>query len=53
MPVTEIIVGPNHDPVIGQQRAIRMLDAAGYPDAASKVVISAASVLDCETPRVP
>jgi len=40
MPVVEIIVGPNCNPATGRERAIRMLDAAGYHDAESKVVVS-------------
>jgi hypothetical protein len=44
MPVVEIIVGPNCDPATGRERAIRMLQAAGYHDAASKVRNSSCSL---------
>jgi hypothetical protein len=45
MPVVEITVGPRNDPEIARARAIQMLERAGYRDAASKVLLSAA-VLD-------
>lgn len=48
MPVVELIVGPNDDPVVARERAIRILERAGYPDPPSKVVVSSAA-LDCET----
>ena len=48
MPVVEVIVGPNNDPAVAQERAIRMLESAGYPDPTSKVVVSSAA-LDCES----
>jgi hypothetical protein len=47
MPVVEIIVGPNNDPAVARERAIRMLERAGYPDPPSKVVLSNAA-LDCD-----
>src|SRR5262249_38482592 len=46
MPVVEIIVGPKNDRAVARERAIRMLERAGYSDPASKVVLSDAAV-DC------
>jgi hypothetical protein len=40
MPVVELIVGPNNDPTVARERAIRKLERAGYRDPSSKVVES-------------
>jgi hypothetical protein len=50
MPIVEVIAGPNNDPATAQERAIRMLQGAGYPAAEAKVVVSN-MVLDCESMR--
>jgi hypothetical protein len=50
MPVVEIIVGPNNNPVEARERAVEMLRRAGYPHPESKIVTSTAA-LDCDAGR--